>query len=220
MAFDLTDYDKRVRMVIPFYDELHTQTLDLVQTWAGDRQLALLDTGCGTGTFARRAAETLRLSALTVCDPSDTMLDAARHKLSGIQTAFFQTGSEQMTFTEQFDVVTAIQSHHYFDPETRETALRKCWQALRPNGMFIVFENTAPDTPEGTQLLLQRVEQFGIHAGRPPEEARAHSERYGTEYFPITAEAHLALLRKVGFEVAELFWRSYLQSGFYAIKRN
>jgi tRNA (cmo5U34)-methyltransferase len=47
---------------------------------------------------------------------------------------------------------------------------------------------------------------------------RSHSARYNTEYFPITIKEHLELLDKTGFAACELFWHSYMQSGFYAIK--
>jgi tRNA (cmo5U34)-methyltransferase len=38
------------------------------------------------------------------------------------------------------------------------------------------------------------------------------------EYFPITIEEHLSLLREIGFEVIELLWFSYMQAGFYCQK--
>ncbi|EOS34690.1 hypothetical protein C808_05074 [Lachnospiraceae bacterium M18-1] len=43
-------------------------------------------------------------------------------------------------------------------------------------------------------------------------------KRYGTEYFPITVEAHLDLMRKCGFSAAELVWMSYMQAGLMGIK--
>jgi tRNA (cmo5U34)-methyltransferase len=38
------------------------------------------------------------------------------------------------------------------------------------------------------------------------------------EYFPITVEEHLDLLRNCGFGAVEMFWYSYMQAGFYCIK--
>ena len=66
--------------------------------------------------------------------------------------------------------------------------------------------------------MKKRVENFGINAGRTQLEVVSHSERYNKEYFPITIKEHFELLDKTGFEVTELFWHSYMQSGFYAIK--
>ena len=218
MAFDMCAYDENVRRVIPYYDDIHAQTLDLLEVFAGGRELALLDTGCGSGTFAQKAADALKLSELVLCDPLQAMLDVAKQKLAGKDIEFYLTGSETLAFTERFDAVTAIQCHHYFDRETRETAVRNCFRALKPGGILIVFENTAANTHAGKTLLLRRLERFGLTHGRTPEEVSHHSARYGTEYFPLTIEEHLALLRNAGFCAAEVFWHSYHQTGFYALK--
>ena len=66
--------------------------------------------------------------------------------------------------------------------------------------------------------MLKRLENFGLQAGRTPDEVKSHSARYNKEFFPITIKEHLELLNKTGFKVYELFWYSYMQSGFYAIK--
>ncbi|MBP0973994.1 MAG: class I SAM-dependent methyltransferase [Oscillospiraceae bacterium] len=210
-------YDDNVRKVIPLYDEIHAQVIDLIADYTAGKPVALLDTGCGSGTFAARAAEELQLSELVLCDPLAAMLDTAKQRLAG-RADFYQTGSEGLEFEERFDVVTAIQSHHYFQPAERRQAVANCFRALRPGGIFICFENTAADTEQGKQIMLRRVERYSIAHGRSEEEAKAHTLRYGTEYFPLTVAEHLALLRETGFQTAELFWRSYLQCGFYAIK--
>ncbi len=54
--------------------------------------------------------------------------------------------------------------------------------------------------------------------GRTEQEADQHIARYGKEFLPITAEAHLGALGQSGFRVVELFWFSQMQAGFYAIK--
>lgn len=220
MAFDLCAYDANVRKVIPFYDELHAQTIDVLKTFAQGRKLSLLDTGCGSGNFARRAADSLNLSKLVLCDPLEGMLGAAREKLTDTEAEFHCIGSEQLDFASEFDVVTAIQSHHYFDRETRKIAVRNCFDALKPGGILIVFENTAPNSETGKNLLLRRLECYGLDHGRTPEEVHSHSRRFGTEYFPLTIAEHLQLFAENGFTAAEVFWHSYLQTGFYAIKGN
>ena len=163
--------------------------------------------------------ERLNLSELVLCDPSEKMLADAREKLNDQPCEFYCVGSEKLDFENRFDVVTAIQSHHYFDRATRETAVKNCFKALKSGGIFICFENTAPFTKCGVSNMLKRLEDFEIKAGRTPEEVRSHSARYDREFFPITIAEHLELLRQTGFAVAELFWHSYMQSGFYAVKK-
>lgn len=215
-AFNVNKYDENVRKVIPFYDEIYEQIFSLIQAYCGDKQISILDTGCGTGTFGLKASRLLNLSKLVLCEPSEKMIADAKKKFDACE--FICIGSENLSFMDEFDVVTAIQSHHYFDRATRERAVLNCFNALKSGGIFICFENTAPFSEIGKDIILKRMETFQLKAGRTIEEVKAHSARYNQEYFPLTISEHLELLRKTGFKAAELFWHSYMQSGFYAIK--
>ena len=217
-AFSAAEFDRNIRRVIPYYDLIGEQVISLLETYFADKPFSMLDTGCGTGSLALMCTERFELSQLVLCDPSEKMLNAAKCRLEGHNCEFHCVGSENLSFEERFDVITAIQSHHYFDRAVREKALQRCFSALRPGGLFICFENTAPFSETGKDIMLSRLEDFELKAGRTPEEVRHHSERYGTEFFPITVDEHLKLLEKTGFGVCELLWHSYMQSGFYAIK--
>ena len=216
--FKVNAYDENVPKVIPFYSELSEQVISVIRAFFPDKRLALLDTGCGTGTFALKALERLDIERLTLCDPSENMLNDARAKLAGRNCELLDIGSEKMMFVNEFDVVTAIQSHHYFDPLTRERAVANCFRALKKGGIFIYFENTAPLTDTGREILLKRLGEYQLSSGRTQEETDSHLARYGVEYFPINIKEHLDMLGKTGFAACELFWQSYMQCGFYAVK--
>lgn len=217
-AFNVSRYDENIRKVIPLYDEIYKQIFSVINAYYGDKKISVLDTGCGTGNFGIKAYELLNISELVLCDPSERMIEDAKMKLKDYSCEFICTGSENLTFENRFDVVTAIQSHHYFNKASREKAVLNCFRALKSSGIFICFENTAPYTETGKNIVLKRVETFGLKSGRTPEEVRSHTARYNREYFPITISEHLDILRKTGFKVSELFWHSYMQSGFYALK--
>lgn len=216
--FTAESYDKNVRKVIPLYDTIYEQIFDLIRIYTGDgRKAELLDTGCGSGNLGVKAQSEPCISKLVLCDPSADMLEVAKSRL-GDSCEYRRIGSEQLDYEERFDIVTAIQSHNYFDKPTRELAVGNCFRALRKGGLFVCFENTAPFAEAGKEIMLDRVAAFGTKAGRTPEEVAAHRARYGTEFFPLNISEHLDLLRRTGFSCAELFWHSYMQSGFYAIK--
>lgn len=217
--FTANEYENKIRKVIPYYDEIPNQIFSVIYAYFGEKEISLLDTGCGSGIFAQKAVEKLHLSKLVLCDPSENMLKAAEQKLNGKQCEFRCIGSEQLDYEEEFDVITAIQSHHYFTAEERENAVKNCFRALKNGGIFIYFENTASFTETGRDITLKRVEKFGLNSGRTEKEVSHHTSRYNTEYFPITAEQHLELLRKTGFCTVEMLWYSYLQSGYYGIKQ-
>ena len=80
--FKVSAYDENVRGVIPFYDELHEQAISVIRAHFKDRKISLLDTGCGTGTFALKALDRLDIQRLALCDPSENMLADAKAKLT------------------------------------------------------------------------------------------------------------------------------------------
>ena len=52
-AFAVNQYDENVRKVIPHYDEIYEQIFSVITTYFGDKPLAVLDTGCGTGILTQ-----------------------------------------------------------------------------------------------------------------------------------------------------------------------
>ncbi|HET6487808.1 MAG TPA: class I SAM-dependent methyltransferase, partial [Spirochaetia bacterium] len=116
------------------------------------------------------------------------------------------------------DVVTAIQSLHYQDPESRKASIANCHRLLGDGGLFVTFENIRPLTARGTEIGKSRWRRFQERSGRSPAEAERHLARFDVEYFPITAEEYLGVLKDVGFRTVEILWYSYMQAGFYGIR--
>lgn len=93
-----------------------------------------------------------------------------------------------------------------------------CYEVLKPGGLFVAFENTAPRTPEAVHFGIASWRAFLIEHDWIEQDADRQVARYGREFLPITAEEHLAALTQMGFSVVELFWYSQMQAGFYAFK--
>ncbi len=210
-------YDANVEKTIPRYSQFHLETLDLVRTVVPNPSL-WLDTGCGTGNLAAKAAERFVGVKFVLCDPSAAMLDIAQEKLQDVAAEYIQSGSETLSIATPVDVVTAIMSHHYLTAEQRRQATENCFAALKPGGVYVTFETIQPFSAAATAIGLQRWRQHQLNSGKPAEEAEKHISRYGVELLPITIEEHLQLLRQVGFSSVEILWASGLQAGFYALK--
>ena len=216
-AYNSNVYDVNIVSTLPYYREYHNQIIDLVRT-TGLKDICWLDTGCGTGTLANRVLEEREDIRFTLCDPSEQMLDRAREKLQGKDIRFLNMQSQDLDFDSEFDVVTAVQCHHYLQPESRRIAVKNCWSALKDNGIFITFENIKMTTEESDRIALKRWENFLSDHLNDPDKVAHHMNRRGVEVFPITIEEHIKLLRECGFQSVDVLWTSYLQAGFWAIK--
>ena len=216
-AYNAGIYDERIVNVLPYYREYHKQVIDVAVNM-GFKAPQWLDTGCGTGTLAAKALEVIPDVCFTLCDPSENMLAQAKEKLQYKNIRFLNVPSDKLEFNNEFDVVTAIQSHHYFDEAGRELAVKNCHRALKEGGVFMTFENIRMDTDESDTIALKRWVRFLEEHGNSSDDVRMHIERRGVEVFPITIEKHIELLKKTGFRSVNILWSSYLQAGFWAIK--
>lgn len=211
------DYDAHVSGVNPNYHAFHDETLDLVKS-VRPAPLKWLDAGGGTGTLVEKAAA-FPGAAFTLADPSEAMLEIAKRKLSGMRVEFLPKGTQELELSDgSFDVITAIQSHHYFREAQRKAATENCFRMLKDGGVYVTFENIRPFTEAGVHIGLDRWRRFQLGRGRSGEEVEKHMSRFGAEYFPITVEQHLELLRGSGFATVEMLFMGLMQAGFYAIK--
>lgn len=217
------DYDASVRQVIPYYELMQAEVVDLAKSLRPDARL-WLDTGCGTGYLISLALDAFPTTSFVVTDPSEAMLGRAKARLErqGLGRVRFlpstRTEGLRLPVNDHPQIVTAILCHHYLQAEPRTDATRACYEALEKGGVYITLEHTAAATDYAQQVNMDRWRRFQLARGKTPAEVDEHLGRFGTHYFPITAAEHLRLLRDTGFAVAEVFWASFVDTGFYAVK--
>ncbi len=212
------EYDGQIANSMPYYREFLAQILDILQQ-RGLTEGEWLDLGCGTGSLAALAHERFPQVRFVLADPSENMLELAQKKLAGLGAEFLCAGSERLpAFPGRFQVVTAVQSHHYIRPEKRETVAENVFASLSEGGVFLYFENIVPEDDSLLEFELRRWARYRVEHGFPADGVEDFLARCGVKYFPISVPDHLALLRRTGFRQMRVFWQSYLQAGIYAIK--
>lgn len=207
-------YDSQITSSMPYYNEFGMQAIDIARH-LGFQSPAWLDTGCGTGTLGLKILKEFPLSRLVLTDPSEAMLDIARSRYYEGQAEFHLYGSQNISFSEEFDVVTAIQCNHYLSRSERADATKRIFNALKPGGLYVFFENIQSDDSFIADLEFRRWEDFRINHGLTDTDLKS---RVGVKFFPISVEDHLSLLKDTGFSHISLCWRSYTQAGIYAVK--
>lgn len=210
-------YDAGVHLTLPYYDAIHEEVLSFIEALP-ERPRKWLDTGCGTGTLIARALPRFPQTRFVIADPSPAMLAVARRRLSEPRLTVLSPCATGDLPDGCFDVVTAIQCHHYLDRRGRRDAVAACFDRLRPGGVLVTSENVRPLSRTGLDLGLRYWARFQERAGKSPSEVAAQLARFDREYFPITLEEHLRLYGSAGFVAVEVLWYSYLQAAFYAVK--
>jgi tRNA (cmo5U34)-methyltransferase len=210
-------YDRKIRKTIPHYDDIHEEILNFVKVQC-PRPVTWLDTGCGTGAFIRKAQDVFPETEFFIADPSEEMLARAEQNLVGCRYSLIGkcgTADIPANTDHRFDVITAIQCHHYLTRDGRIEAVRACFSLLNEGGFFISSENIRPFSNEGIARSLSTWGDFQRRAGRNEREVADHLSRFDREYFPVTVIEHLKCYRDAGFPVAEILWLSGMQGVFW-----
>lgn len=217
-AFNSTIYDSNINAVLPYYTEFNKQILDLVYV-IGIKNANWHDTGCGTGNLALAATKKFDNIKFVLCDPSADMLETAKVKLEEYDNIEFRNIlSQEIDYKSEFDIVTAVQAHHYLSVSERKKAVKNCYSALKTGGIFVSFENISMSSENSEKFAIARWKNYMSANGRTEEQIESHIKRRGSELFPITIEEHIDLLKEAGFKSVDILWMSYMQAGFFAVK--
>lgn len=211
------EYDEEISNTLPYYNDFFEQTFDVVEQF-GFEKINWLDLGCGTGILEEKALRRFNDVSFVLVDPSAEMLKQVQKKLKKESMKCVCCGSDSIDFESDFNVVTAIQSHHYMKEPDRVRAIDNIFKSLKEGGIFISFENVIPDDDYIKNNELKRWGKYQISHGKTEEEAKEHNARCGVDYYPITVDKHREILKNAGFKHVHVFWYSYMQMGIYAIK--
>jgi ubiquinone/menaquinone biosynthesis C-methylase UbiE len=154
-------YDTQVEVLLKgTANAMRRQALPLLhKLFAGrdQRQLRLLDIGCGTGRFldfVKQAWPRLQIIGL---DMSDAYVrHARRHLRRWSRTRFVIGKAEAIPFPDSSqDAVTSIFLFHELPPKVRRGALRECARVLKPGGRLIIQDSLQCDDQKEYEGLLQ-----------------------------------------------------------------
>ena len=216
-AFDSIEYDSKIKQTLPYYDEFYEQIIELVKIF-NFKTIRWLDIGCGTGKMGQGAFEKLELEKFIFCDSSDEMIRIVKERFERHNAEFLVCEIQKLAYTDEFNVITAIQVNHYLHINERKIILQKCYEALKNDGLFISFENFAPYTDLGKSVYLEKWKRYQLKQGKSLEECENHLKRYGEDYFPISLSKNIELMRDCGFKAVEILWLSNMQVGLWGIK--
>lgn len=203
-----TNYDSEICSTIPYYNQFHIETIELIKAIKSDAK-KWLDTGCGTGNLIEKAIKEFANCSFYLADPSAEMMRICKSKFKNNAVEFLgNVSSLNLPSDIKTDIITSIQSHHYMDFESRIKATRRCYDILSSNGIYITFENVKPRTKKGIEIGLKKWGDFQLSKGKSIELVKKHIKRFDNNYFPIQIDKHIKILENVGFRTVELFWMS------------
>jgi ubiquinone/menaquinone biosynthesis C-methylase UbiE len=154
-------YDTQVEVLLNgTANAMRRQVLpQLHELFAGSdqRQLRLLDIGCGTGRFLDFVKQAWpRLHAVGL-DMSDAYIrHAKRHLRRWSRTRLIVGKAEAIPLSDSSqDAVTSIYLFHELPPKVRRSVLRECVRVIKPGGRLIVLDSLQRDDLPDYEGLLE-----------------------------------------------------------------
>ena len=153
---------------------------------------SLLDVGCGTGALLKEIVRRWPETGCSGVDLSPEMVEVAQKRL-GTSAVIMLGDAEKLPCSDAaFDVVLCCDSfHHYPNPAA---ALEEIHRVLRPGGVFLLGDTTAPALLRpAINLLLPMGRDGDVRLYSGQELVSLLSQRFhGVEYRDISSTSLLA----------------------------
>jgi ubiquinone/menaquinone biosynthesis C-methylase UbiE len=210
LGLRVEDYDREIRRLVPHYDELVTEGTGLLARLVAT-DASVLDLGCGTGRMAAAILSALPRASVTLLDVDPKILDQARGRFRDQPDTegrvSFVLGSFLDPLPARDAIVASLSLHHITALDDKTRVYRAAFEALPPNGAFLVLDATMSDDPRLAAAGFDRWAEWMIAHGIDEQAARRHFADWAREerYMPLADE--LRALREAGFARPECFWR-------------
>lgn len=216
-------FDDMVSRSVPFYNEIHSLLLDMIdRVYQGGK---IYDLGCSTGTTLALIHQHLKSvdrqrGQMIGVDNSQAMLDVCQEKLDSLQVKDFELRCEGVQETSFEDAGLVIMNYtlQFIEPQVRPQILRSIYQSLRPGSAFILSEKINLEDHELHQLTTDLYYDFKRRKGYSELEISQKREALEEVLRPLTPAQQLTQLKEAGFEHVDTLFRWYNFTCYVGIK--
>ena len=226
-------YDDVIRRRAPLYNEIQTLMVSLLP-FSKKEYLRVLDLGCGTGGTSVALLKEFPLSRVTGIDSSSDMLAVAAAKvkqttwrINFICRDIKEVGAYSNTPVQGpvasgeggFDAIISAFSLHFLTEDEKKALFSKCYEALKPGGIFIDAEAVISPSAKVYQLYMEKWKEFQRSNGFSEDEIGAHMLKFVRDVKPLTVERQLGLMNDAGFADVECYFK-YLNLAVFGGYKN
>ncbi len=217
-------FDDMLDRSVPFYKECQQMVIDLAVQYA-QKESAVYDLGCSTGTLLKKLAGTLPSSRnirLVGLDNSEAMLKKARGKLRGHLKRCELVAADLESDFELADASVIIMNYtlQFIPPRRRLAMLKKIHQGLRPGGCLILIEKVRGETDGLNDLFVDQYHAYKRARGYSALEISKKREALEKNVLvPLKPGKNREQLIQAGFGGVDIFFKWFNFAGFLAVKR-
>ncbi len=181
--------------------------------------LTVCDLGCGNGAATEALLKHADTITATLIDPSNSMLESAKEKLSRYKKITYLKASFHDLLNKTadpgaHDMFVSAQAIHHLETDEKAMLFRLIYEKLSPVGMFINIDVLKPPTEEleaayfstWANQMRELMDRHGV-SGFEPEDVIARYKSPESANRPDTLETQLGALKDAGFSGVDCYFK-------------
>jgi len=217
-------FDDMLDRSVPFYPEIQRMIGELASDFAVDGS-SIYDLGCSTANTLIAVGSMLRPEAdvrFVGLDSSDDMLRKAEQKLAATSFPWPYSLTRQDLNDglqiENASVALMVLTLQFVRPLNREAVVASVHRGLTHNGCFLLVEKVLGEHSTFNRLFINHYYELKRRKGYSDLEIAQKREALENVLIPYRLEENKRLLRHVGFQHVDVFFKWYNFCGIIAIK--
>ncbi len=214
-------FDDMVNRSVPYYEEMQRMIAELAADHATEGS-SVYDLGCSTGTTLINMDQKVPVSIPFIgIDDSKDMLDKCRAKLNTLgikrQIDLITADLNKDLAMENASVVVLCLTLQFVRPMNREHLLKKIFSGLNTDGSLILVEKILAEDSRFNRDFIKYYYDMKRRHHYSELEISQKREALENVLIPYKLSENITLLRDIGFEHYEIFFKWY---NFVAIIAN
>ena len=119
-----------------------------------DKNLKILDFGCGIGTGCKYLKEKFKNAEITGIDVSEESIEQALKNVSDVK--FVKYDGKNIPYENEFDIIYTSCVFHHIDKKEHKSIISQLKKALKPDGKLYIFEHN-PQNPITRKVVKECV---------------------------------------------------------------
>lgn len=215
-------FSDMIKRCIPDYDTMRNLTFNIGKKFVKE-DTAIIDIGCSNGlSVLPFVSEFGDKNKYYLYDTSDSMLEKCRSRYAKeIEKGIVHTSNADIseTITEKdASLIISIFTLQFVPTEKRQRALKNIYDSLQKGGALIIAEKVLGGYHDVNALLVEEYYQHKRLNGYTELQIETKEKSLSGILQPLTAKWNEELLKAVGFEKVECFWRCLNFTAWVAIK--
>ncbi|MBP9566829.1 MAG: carboxy-S-adenosyl-L-methionine synthase CmoA [Sulfurospirillum sp.] len=200
-------FDDMLERSIPFYKEVLELTCKIICLHVKENA-HVVDLGCSTANTLLALHKMNKSYHLLGIDNAEAMLRIARQKVHayGAKIELQEADIMQVALSHQ-DVIIANYMLQFIRPLQRGDFVRKIYDALNPDGLFLFSEKIVFDDKAFNKEMIDLYYAFKRTQGYSDFEIAQKREALENVLIPYTEEENKAMLKSVGFTTIETIFK-------------